>query len=145
MRVIDVALFLFCLQMSMGIVNNLIMFFPNEFGLLEAVKKNTPTIESYEFSSSVSSAGQAVQASEVSIQAVFSWFNAAWKAFILIISVITNFIWNIVAGVQTFIEIVFSDIPNIWIISWPVQAIVWMIYGIGFAQWYSGRGFKEYM
>jgi len=141
MRIIDIALYLFIFNLAIGITNNMINNF-SELNLLSGVTKYQINIGNSEnLVSETRAAGQSISATETSLEAVFSFFNTVWKGFIVVVPMIIDFIYNIALGIINFGNIMGISL----IITVPIQLIVWIIYGIGFAQWISGRGFKEYM
>lgn len=144
MRVVEIALFLFIFNISIGLVNSMIVTFP-ELGILSSVTKDMPETSYAESTAGeVTAAGAAVAGTATDVVGqVFNWFNIVWRGFIILIPTVISFISNIVFGISTFITILIP-LPEIYILAWTLQVIVWAIYAIGFMQWISGRGFKEY-
>jgi len=162
MRIVDIAVAFFIFNVAIGITNNMIYWFPNELGLLSTVTTGTATDVGFtetssdtgtgvggEFAGSVRTGAQEVSATQTSIEAVFSFFNTIWKGLVVIIPTIVNFIWSVLTGFITLGNLFFCGgagnfCAASFVIFGPLQAIVYIIYGLGIAQWYSGRGFKEY-
>lgn len=137
-------------NVAIGIVNSTLTTFP-ELASLQNVSMNQGSVSNWTTSSSHAFAQNAtakaydIQGNSTNIfTATFNYFNLIWRGFILVVTVIVDFFGNIVFGVQRFIEIIFAGVPGIQIISIPLQGVVWVIYALGFMQWYSGRGFREY-
>lgn len=150
MRILEIAMFIFAMNVAIFMFNGMILFFPDELGALNGTAKSSTMFGSDINSTASDWAGQTTdiggQVSGNSTNAFVNnlgWFNLIWYGFILGIKIIITFLQSMVYGFAMFIMTIIP-ISGIGLIAWPIQIMVWVIYGIGLIQWLGGRGFREY-
>jgi len=150
MRIMEIAMFVFSINVAIFMLNGMILIFPDELGALNGTAKSSNmfgadigSTASGFASQTTNIGGQVSGNSSNSFVNNLGWFNLIWYGFILGIKIVITFLQSMVYGFAMFIETMIP-ITGIYLIAWPLQIMVWVIYGIGLVQWLGGRGFREY-
>jgi hypothetical protein len=138
MRVYDIALFIFIFQISLGIVKNIGITSAG----LSGVGISGQSAEAYALqqTSQVKGLSEQGQSEGINLQAIFSWFNAAFKFVVNGIPMVINFIWDMFAGIYVILTALQAPV---WF-ALSMQALVYLIYTVGLLQYVIGRSFREY-
>jgi hypothetical protein len=147
MRLIDIALFIFIMNISVGIANQIFLYPEfSAFNYHKDVVNNSQfnfTTTNQQYLEKINSTSTDIGAQGGIVTEVFNYFGLGWLGFVKLISPITELIGGLAFGVHDMIMRFVGDTSIEWL-AWSIQGIVYLIYALGLMQYMSGRGFREY-
>jgi hypothetical protein len=147
MRLLDIALFIFIMNVAVGITNQIFLYpgyaaFNYHKDVVNNEKYNFTTTNQ-QYLEKVNSTATDIGYQGGIVNQVFNYFGLGWLGFVKLISPLTELIGGLAFGVHDMIMRFVNDDSIEWL-AWSIQGIVYLIYALGLIQYMSGRGFREY-